>query len=272
MPVFCFGVAVTQPTDWGRVLAVFCILHLLVYPASNGFNSYYDRDEGSIGGLKNPPKVKTDLLYASLFLDLIATVWGFLIHFWFGIGIFLYGLVSKAYSYDKIRLKKYPFTSWLIIGFFQGAFTLWLTYRGVTDCTCAGLGVWNEHVAGAALLSSWMLLGSYPMTQVYQHAEDSRRGDRTLSLLLGIRGTFVFTLLLFSSAGAGYFFYFWHYYSFTWAVIFESSLLPVVLYFLRWFYRVWVDTSQADFQSTMRLNLISAVCMNGFFVCLWLFK
>jgi hypothetical protein len=34
--------------------AIFIILHLLVYPASNGYNSYMDRDETPIGGLKNP--------------------------------------------------------------------------------------------------------------------------------------------------------------------------------------------------------------------------
>jgi hypothetical protein len=29
---------------------VFVILHLLLYPASNGFNSYHDRDTGPVGG------------------------------------------------------------------------------------------------------------------------------------------------------------------------------------------------------------------------------
>ena len=39
-----------------------------------------------------------------------------------------------------------------------------------------------------AILSSLLLFGSYPMTQIYQHEEDARRGDKTLSLKLGIQG------------------------------------------------------------------------------------
>jgi 1,4-dihydroxy-2-naphthoate octaprenyltransferase len=47
-----------------------------------------------------------------------------------------------------------------------------------------------------ALLSTCLLLGSYPMTQIYQHEEDARRGDKTFSLLLGIKETFIFTAVI----------------------------------------------------------------------------
>ena len=48
-----------------------------------------------------------------------------------------------------------------------------------------------------ALLTTMMLMSAYPITQVYQHKEDRERGDFTLSLSLGILGTFHFTAFAF---------------------------------------------------------------------------
>ena len=40
--------------DRGAALQLFLVFHFLLYPASNGFNSYFDRDEGPIGGSRDP--------------------------------------------------------------------------------------------------------------------------------------------------------------------------------------------------------------------------
>jgi hypothetical protein len=61
MPVFLFALAISPNISGPRLLVVFAVLHLFLYPASNGFNSYFDKDEKSIGGLKNPPKVEKGL-------------------------------------------------------------------------------------------------------------------------------------------------------------------------------------------------------------------
>ncbi len=62
-----------------------------------------------------------------------------------------------------------------------------------------------------AALSSLWLMAAYPMTQIYQHEEDARRGDLTLSRLLGIQGTFIFTATAFLLVNAGFFLYFRYY-------------------------------------------------------------
>src|SRR5260370_37448 len=59
-----------------------------------------------------------------------------------------------------------------------------------------------------ATLSTLLLLGSYPMTQVYQHEEDAKHGDKTMSMLLGIVGTFIFVQIVFAISAVGYFLYF----------------------------------------------------------------
>lgn len=266
MPVFAFAGALAQPRDGFDMVWVFIILHLLVYPASNGFNSYYDRDEESIGGLEKPPPVSSQLLWTSLFMDALALVLAFWVDVGFALSVFWYGLASKAYSYPGTRLKKDPWISWLLIGFFQGAFTFMMVYQGLAHPDSPFP---PEAVLGGAFLSSWMLLGSYPMTQVYQHREDARRGDLTLSRVLGIRGTFGFTLIVFGAAGIAYFLYFWHFFNLRSAVFYQVALLPVILYFLSWMQRVWKDSEEANFRSAMRLNWLSAGALNLFFFLWW---
>lgn len=264
MPVFFFAVAVAQGENLGLTIYVFLIIHLLIYPASNGYNSYYDRDEDSIGGLEKPPPVSRELWQVSILLDSLAVILGLWVGIGFALGVFIYGMVSKAYSHEAIRLKKYPIMSWLVIGIFQGAFSFFVIYQGIMQSNWAAL--LEGKVLYAALLSSTMLLGSYPMTQVYQHEEDARRGDLTLSRLLGIRGTFLFTTIVFSLSSLGYFLYFQHYFGMGYALAFLGVLFPVLAYFMTWFLRVLKDQQAANFKSTMRLNLISALCLNGFFI------
>lgn len=266
LPVFIFGVAVSQPTDWGRLGLVFFILHFLLYPASNGYNSYFDRDEGSIGGLEHPPATTKDLYKWALILDGLAVLLGLLISWPFALMLLVYGLVSKAYSHPLVRLKKRPVLGWLAVGVFQGYFTFLMTVYGVSDMELKGLLDWSWQCP--ALLSTLLLLGSYPMTQIYQHDEDRERGDFTLSLRLGVRGTFYFTGLFFMAASLGFFFYFKSAYTVQLALTFMGMLFPVVVYFMVWFSRVYQDASQADFRHTMRLNFISATMLNLFFLIL----
>ena len=63
MPVFLFALSQADSINWPATLLSFLILHVLIFPSSNGYNSYQDRDETSIGGLKYPPKVSRNLFY-----------------------------------------------------------------------------------------------------------------------------------------------------------------------------------------------------------------
>src|SRR6478609_11071026 len=123
LPVFLFSLSVSPNITEKSLLWTFLIVHFFLYPASNGYNSYFDKDEKSIGGLKNPPPVNKGLYQLSLLLDLLAVVLAFIkVNALFAAMIFIYGFISKAYSHPSIRLKKYPFGSWLLIFVFQGFF------------------------------------------------------------------------------------------------------------------------------------------------------
>ncbi len=268
MPVYIFALGISPNFTESRLLWSFVIIHLFLYPASNGFNSYFDKDEKSIGGLKNPPPVNKGLYYLSLLFDGIAIVLGFLkIGLLFALLLLFYGLVSKAYSHPYVRLKKFPIGGWLTVGIFQGFFTFLMCYVGINDFGVENL--MNARILIPATLSSIILLGTYPMTQVYQHEEDAKRGDRTISLMLGIRGTFIFVLIIFTLAAAGYVWYFYSFYELRYGLIFLMSLSPVVIFFLVWFFLVLKNPAKANFSNTMWLNFLSALCLNGFFI--WFF-
>lgn len=269
LPVFLFSLSISPNISEQALLWTFLIVHFLLYPASNGYNSFFDKDEQSIGGLKNPPPVNKGLYYLSLLFDAMAillALWK--VTFDFALMLFIYGMVSKAYSHPRIRLKKYAFTSWFIAGLFQGAFTFVMCYMGVNNYEFT-LAL-KPAVLIPAFLSSAMLWGNYPMTQVYQHEEDGKRGDQTLSIKLGIKGTFWFVLVMFCMATIGFMMFFTHHFSLHYALMFQLALLPVVVYFLYWFYQVSRDLSKADYTHTMWLNFISATCLNVFFIYLFL--
>ncbi|MCV9388509.1 UbiA family prenyltransferase [Reichenbachiella ulvae] len=269
LPVYLFALAVSGNDGQIEVWLIFFILHFLLYPASNGYNSYFDKDEKSIGGLKNPPKTEKELYWWSIALDALALLLGAYLSWRFVGLLFIYGMVSKAYSHPSVRLKKMPIIGWLAAGIFQGYFTFLTVILGLENMQFGDLLAWQWQIP--AILSSMLLMGSYPMTQVYQHEEDAERGDQTISLKLGILGTFHFTGVFFFFSNMGFLAYFYLYFDWMTAAAFQMSLVPVMGYFLYWYLQVRKDPSQADFTHTMRLNLISSLFLNLFFWGVYVF-
>jgi 1,4-dihydroxy-2-naphthoate octaprenyltransferase len=268
MPVFFFALALSPNLNGDRLLIVFVSLHLFLYPSSNGYNSYFDKDEKSIGGLRNPPKVTKGLYYLSLIFFGISLILGLKINWQFSSMLLVYSLVSMAYSHPSIRLKKYPYLSWIVAGFFQGCFSFGLAYAGLSDF---GWEVFTKsHVLIPGLLTSLMLWGSYPLTQVYQHEEDAKRGDITLSLKLGKKGTFVFSSIWFLVTGLCFSWFFLDRNQESGFFGFLLAMLPVVLYFMVWFSFVRKDEDKyTNYTWAMWMNRISAIALNVFFV--WYF-
>ncbi|MGZ5246948.1 MAG: UbiA family prenyltransferase [Flavitalea sp.] len=255
LPVFLFALSEAERIDPLRAILVFIILHLLVYPASNGYNSYMDRDTSPIGGVENPLMPTKELFYVTIFLDLIALVLSLFIGWLFALGILTYILASKAYSYRAIRLKKYPVIGYLTVVLFQGALTYYLAYTGIQENV--------SNVSIEAMVASSLLIGGfYPLTQIYQHDADLKDGVRTISYSLGYKGTFIFSALVYSLALGILFVYFKRKDELVNFFLLVSVMLPVLVYFFYWASKVWNDRSAANFYYTMRMNTIASVCTN----------
>ena len=269
LPVFLFSLSISPNFNGERILWVFIIVHLLLYPASNGYNSYFDKDEKSIGGLKNPPPTKPGLYFLALLLDALAIILGFWkIGATFAIMLFIYGLISKAYSHPSFRWKKHGILSLGLTGFFQGIFTFVMCYIGINDFEIAS--ALQLKVLFPGFLTSLMLMANYPMTQVYQHDEDSKRGDYTVSIRLGVKATFYFAILMFGIALSGFLIYLNLFHSPTYAWHFLLAIIPILVYFFYWLILVIRNKNAADYSHTMWLNAISATCIGGFFIYLFL--
>lgn len=269
MPVYWFAFSWECNPDPGKSIAVFVILHLLVFPASNGYNSWFDRDEGSIGGLKSPPPVNPWLFRLVLLFDFLAFGLSFLIGWEFALMVIAYTLVSKAYSWDRIRLKKYPVLSTIVVTIFQGGFTFWTVMVGLGNPVTAIL---DHHAWVLAVGSSLMLNGSYPLTQVFQHEEDRKRGDQTLSLLLGVRGTFLyaisFFIIGFGVMGLGYFLN----HSIGVFLVIMVVCQPILFYFMGWWMQVIKDPGKADYDRVMFMNKLSSIVLSLAFLISWFFQ
>lgn len=266
MPVFWFALSQVEQINLVHAISIFIILHLLVYPASNGYNSYMDRDTESIGGLKNPLMPTKELFYVTIVMDIIALFASAFISVYCAICVAGFIAASRAYSYRGIRLKKYPIIGFIVTIVFQGAVVYFFVYFGSSI---------NKILSFPYLpmLASALLIGSfYPLTQIYQHEQDRADAIKTLSMLLGYNGTFIFTGLTFFMAMttlAIYFLLNLEPYLFFAIAIFT---LPTLAYFFWWMIKVRKDKAEANFKNTMRMNIIASICTNAAFIAVLLIE
>ncbi|WP_038028808.1 UbiA family prenyltransferase [Thermonema rossianum] len=263
MPVYLYALSqVHRIEDRWAVWGSFIVWHVFIYPASNAYNSYFDKDEGSIGGLKSPPPVTEILYWISLLWTALGVGLAFVVHVLYGCMVLVYVLVSKAYSHPAIRLKRHPYLGWLAVVLFQGA---WV-YMATVVAVAPGEETEQQHRA-AALLSSLMLAATYPLTQVYQHEEDRQRGDLTLSLRLGVKGTFLWASFFLLLTALGHVAYAYYFADRLYLLVLSGCLLLPGIYFFYWMRRAY-RRQEATYEEAMRMNITGAMSMNIAFATL----
>jgi 1,4-dihydroxy-2-naphthoate octaprenyltransferase len=265
-PVYFFALSQVPEVNWRNAVLIFFILHFLVYPASNGYNSYMDRDTESIGGLEKPPPPSRELFVTTIVLDALAILLSLLVKPLFALLVLIYIAASKAYSYRGVRLKKLPVTGYLIVIVCQGALTFLLVYYG-SNAGDTFYMPWEGMTICALLIG-----GFYPLTQVYQHQQDLDDNVQTISYKLGYTGTFVFCAIIYAIAFifmAQFFISnneadkFW---------VISIFFIPVIVYFFKWFLQVRKDKKTADFRNTMRMNWLASACTNTAFLTLLIWR
>ena len=164
----------SRPTLLGWLIFV-----ALMNGGTLAINSAYDQDEGDIGYLKAPPPPPKHLAAFSSLLLAASTVLGFLLPLPFALINLACVVMSVLYSVPPARIKARAGWDLLIncVGF--GLLT-----------PLAGWALTGRPFSRTILLASvgfaFLFATLYPMTQIYQVAEDSRRGDRTLVIQLGV--------------------------------------------------------------------------------------
>ncbi len=265
-PLYFFALSTVPDIDWLRAGLIFIILHFLIYPASNGYNSYMDRDTESIGSIEKPPPPSRQLYLTTIVLDLTALALGFIIGPWFALILSLYIGASKAYSWRGIRLKRFPITGYFVVIIFQGALTFWLVYYGSSRLPSMFVP-WQGMVISALLIG-----GFYPLTQIYQHKQDFEDGVATISFKLGYVGTFVFCALVYALAWIFMAQFFILNHESVKLLVVSIFFLPIVVYFIKWFEAVKKNVAEANFKNTMFMNWLAASCTNSCFIILLIWR
>ncbi len=166
-------------------------------------NSAFDKDEGDIGYLRQPPPVPRHLFSFGMALMLIGGALSLQLPSGFTAAYGVCFVMSVLYSVPPFRFKAVAGMDWIInmIGF--GALTPY-----------AGWALTGRPLDRPAFLVfaafAPLFAALYPLTQIYQFEEDRRRGDKTLALMLGEQaslllavGSTLAAFALFAMAGAG---------------------------------------------------------------------
>lgn len=260
MPLYWFALSQVVEINKVHALLIFIILHVLVYPSSNGYNSYMDRDTGSIGGIKNPQQPTRQLYHITLLMDGLALLLSLFISIYFFAGILLFIAASRSYSYRGIRLKKYPFIGYLTVIIFQGGLVYFIVRHGCSQSK-------TLHISWSAMLGSSLLIGAfYPLTQIYQHRQDAADGVQSISARLGYRGTFIFSAIVFIMAMISLAWYFGNNLELDRFFMIQIFMLPALVYFFWWMSKVFANEQAANFKNTMTMNLIGSLCTNAAFM------
>jgi 1,4-dihydroxy-2-naphthoate octaprenyltransferase len=243
------------------------IWHLLVFPSCNGYNSYHDRDEGPIGGLASPPQPGKLLLRFSNFMDVTAILLAFFLGNVYALFVTGFIVASRLYSNRKVRFKKFPVIGFLVVFFFQGAWIFYSNFFALSPAT----EFFSPQLIFSGIASSFFIATIYPLTQIYQHKADREDGVKTLSMLLGIKGTFIFSALMFSLSTLFIYLVFRKNDAADTFWLFNIVMLPSTLYFLFWATRSFKNPIHVNFKNTMIMLALSS-CLNNLFFLILLFK
>lgn len=159
----------------------FINVHVLLFGGATVYNSYWDKDEGPIGGLKHPPKMEQWMLFGAWVFQLIGVIWAFQVNTLFVVIYSCSAMLFWLYSSPKYRWKGHSWLSMIAIGGSTGLASLLL------GTLAAGHSIsWITGIA--ALGVACVMLSLYPASQVYQKEEDEKRGDQTFAIRYGLKG------------------------------------------------------------------------------------
>lgn len=176
------------------ILWAWVIFVVLMNGGTLALNSAFDQDEGDIGYLRNPPKPPKHLAAFGYLLLFASLAWSAVFlkvkpggKYFFEI-VMTCVLMSIVYSVPPIRLKARAGWDLLInclgFGFFTPMAGWVATGRGLNPVLvdlCVGFGL--------------LFAALYPLTQIYQVEEDTRRGDQTLVIRMGVGRSLTYAIL-----------------------------------------------------------------------------
>jgi len=253
-------------SHWYYFLIAGIVWHLFIFPASNAYNGYQDNDTASVGDIANPLPASKNVYYASLLFNVIGLCISMLINTKFFIMVLIYIIFSTLYSYRKVRLKKYAIIGFLTIFIFQG---MWVVLA--TAFISPTFIIYNQFLL-IALIAGFLFGGGYPISQIYQHKADKLDGVNTISMMLGIKGTLIFSALMFIIGFGLLLLIMFESQLFSQIFILICSLTPVVFFMSYWVKNTYRNATFVNHKNVMTLIWFNAICNNLAYIMLLLYQ
>jgi len=249
-PIFLWGVLLAGGTLNLTLLVSYLAFHLFGYAGGTALNSYYDRDEGPVGGLAHPPRNPPHLLEFSLVWQAIGLVLALSVNLTVAAIYFVMFWMSLAYSHPRVRLKGKPIAALVTVMLGQGILPFYAGWATAQGNLANGLG-W---VALLGAVSGTLITGGmYPLTQTYQLDADARRGDLTAARALGVDNSFRLALGCVAVGGLGAFVIAWTQFS-PLEGLGLLGFIGVLMYCIkRWWSRFASQSVMQNFTALMRL-------------------
>ncbi len=196
------GLYTAQLPGWMFWLQFFNVA-VLLNGGVTAYNSFWDDDDGPIGGIEHPPKMLPWMKQAALLLQLV----GFVLVFPLGITAWLCWITTMAlsvlYSHRRYRWKSHAWLSLIAVGvgtgvsnFVLGQISAESSLRAFSRPeTWLQVGLPESTVWIGAIGVAGLLLAMYPVSQVFQIADDREAGDKTFAVTYGLSGVRRFYVL-----------------------------------------------------------------------------
>lgn len=179
---YLLGGLYVSSIEWTAFLIQFVNVHVFLNGGITAYNSFWDKDEGPIGGLKAPPPMTGWMHPASIGVQIVGLVIAWPQGPTF-IALYVITMtLSIAYSWPGLRWKGHPVLSLVAVGIGTGTNTFLMGYLAA-----GGPGL-SPLMAAAAAGVALLLLSLYPVSQIFQIEEDRARGDTTFATRFGLRG------------------------------------------------------------------------------------
>jgi len=253
LPLFLFAISQTHDLNWLHTGFFFVILQVLMHP-SNQLQIANANMELSDNKTDITQQAK-NLITTSISMNSLAVVLSILIFsLEVGVGVLCYLLLSKLHNNNPIRLRKYAIISLLLTMTMQGVLLFALTQYATGKLML----ITNVFAIQACAFFVGFV---YPLTQMHTHTDDLKRGDLTISIRLGLKGTFALSLvmLLLAISFMGLHLYntrnVFHFY------LFLFFLSPVAAYFFWWRKNTRIEPLVANYRFTKLFVMINTICM-----------
>ncbi len=258
LPIFLWAYALSEADITKNFWYGILILHLLIYPASNGLYNYFDQRKGIISGVRRIKPASVLTLVVSLIFLIVGILLSLKVGANYFYAVLIFSVLSFLFALPSTGIKTKPFYGILIVSISYGLVGFIAGWVCASDLS----GLKDLFYISAALSSAGFVAGFYTLSLVYRVSEDSEKTGDLFVEKLGPAGVFRFTEIIFPISGllaaiavAGKF------------TLYE--LIGVILYFLIWFLVIdrfklnfYLQKEAQNYRTIMNFNLTNSLILS----------